>query len=223
LLKFASLNNRKLEKAFTPDFIEVKGLAIASQKSFWAVGSPCSILHFDGNNWVAIDQYQKTPSLNAIYFSDENHGLAVGYGGTVMTCAKEDWTVESSPVEVKLNGACIIGNMYYAVGNEGTLISTKRFAGSGDNPGKTTKQILSSFPNPSRDVLNIKIPEGEWNTSSSVTVMNTYGQVILRKDINGLQGGQELQISTSELSNGLYLVQFTSSSTSASGKFVVKH
>lgn len=223
LLKFPSVNNRKLEEVYTPDFIEVKGLAIASQKSLWAVGSPSSILHFNGNDWVAVEQNPKTPSLNAIYFSDENHGIAVGYSGTVITCIKEDWTVESSPVEVKLNGACITGNMYYAVGNEGTLISTKRFTGPVDNHGKTNKQILASFPNPSSDVLNIRIPEGEWNTSGSVTVMNTYGQVIIRKDINGLFSGQELQISTSELSNGLYLVQFTSSSTSASGKFVVKH
>lgn len=223
LLKFASLNNRKLEKIFTPDFIEVKGLAIASQKSFWAVGSPSSILHFNGSDWITVNQNQKTPTLNAIYFSDENHGIAVGYSGTVITCDKEEWTVETSPIDVKLNGTCITGKMYYAVGNDGTLISSKRISVANDNTGKITKIALASFPNPSSDVLNIKIPEGEWNTNGSVIVMNTYGQVIIRKDISGLHGGQELQISTSELSNGFYLVQFTSSSTNASGKFVVKH
>lgn len=223
LLKFSSTNNRKLEKVFTPDFIEVKGLAIANQRSLWAVGSPSSILHFNGNDWKTVDQYSNIPSLNAIYFSDENHGIAVGYSGTIMTCLMEDWTVETSPVNVKLNSACITGSMYYAVGNEGTLISIKRTFVPNDNRGKTTKQILASFPNPSSDVLNIKIPEGEWNTSGSVTVMNTYGQVIIRKDLTGLNGGQEFQISTTDLSNGLYLVQFTSSTTSALCKFVVKH
>lgn len=224
LLKFSDNNGNKLDKEFEPDFVEVKGLAIASQTSMWAVGSPSSILHFNGNKWTALEQYEKTPSLNAICFSDENHGLAVGFSGTIMTFSNGEWTIEPSHASVKLNGAAIAGNTYYAVGNDGTILSLKNAflpAKEQEKPG--SKINLSSFPNPTADILNITIPEGDEHAHGSLTVTNTFGKIILKKELDAVLGGQNVQISISDLSNGLYLIQFASPSTTASGKFVVRH
>ena len=214
-----------LVKSFDPNYVEIKGLSILNPKDVWAVGRPGTIFHFDGINWKRLDQFEKLPSLRSIYFSDLKTGMAVGYVGTVLTYSDSGWKKEVSPVNVRLNGAAISGNTFYAVGNNGTIISLwrKPEINHGLMVNTNSKIELLTFPNPSSSLLNIVIPEGDEFLTGTIIITNNYGQIILRKNLNSVAAGQNIQINTSNLSTGLYLIQMTTTGKTASGKFIVKH
>jgi photosystem II stability/assembly factor-like uncharacterized protein len=213
-------------KSFDPGFVEIRGLAIPDKKNVWAVGRPGTIFHFDGSNWKRLEQFEKLPSLKSVFFSDINKGIAVGYGGTILTYSIEGWTKEVPPVNVTLNGAFISENKYYVIGNNGTIVSSKRAPESEASHISKNNNLLKieTYPNPSTDKLNIIIPDEDSFVAERISVSNVNGLVVFNKSIDPGTGSQVYQINTSELNNGLYLVNITSSGgIGASGKFIVKH
>lgn len=222
------LNSGKQEKTLVrsmdPGLIEIRGLAITDPNNIWAVGRPGKIFHFEGSNWTELPQTVKLPSLNNVYFSDNKTGIAVGYGGAIMTFTGKQWTMEESPVKVKLNGSTVAGGFYYAVGDEGTLISQKKITlpvttWSNSNDNEVT---IVTYPNPTSEITNLIIPE-EDNFTGILTVTNASGQVILMKELKQLSSGQNFQINTSQMASGLYYVNIKSQGKRATGKFIVKH
>jgi photosystem II stability/assembly factor-like uncharacterized protein len=213
-------------KSFDP-FIEIKSIMQTEQKNAWAVGGQGEIFHFNGNNWKKIESDSKFPSLNSVFFADENNGISVGYGGTILTYAEKTWTKQNSPVKVKLNGAAISRNAYYAVGNNGTIVSRKLDPENtlASVPTNTPAIKIETYPNPSTDILNIIIPDDDGYFGDFIYITNVYGQVVLRKNLDPDLGGQVFQVNTSELNNGLYVVniKIAGSNKTAMGKFIVKH
>lgn len=227
LMTMSDNSEKSLIRSFDPGYVEIRGLANPYSDNVWAVGRPGTIFHFDGNTWKRVEQFNKLPSLKSVFFSDKNSGIAVGYGGTILTYSAEAWTKEVSPVNVTLNGAFVSDSKYYAVGNNGTIVSfAKRATENEASHISNNNNILKiqTYPNPSNDKLNIIIPDEDSFIAERISVSNVNGQIVFNKRIDPLTGSQVYQINTSELDNGLYLLNITSSGRmGASGKFIVKH
>jgi photosystem II stability/assembly factor-like uncharacterized protein len=217
---------RTLVKSFDPGYVEIRSLANPDEKNVWAVGRPGTIFHYDGTFWKKVDQFEKLPSLKSVFFSDINKGIAVGYGGTILTYSTAGWTKEAPPVNVTLNGAFISENKYYAVGNNGTIVSLKLATENEASQISKNNNIIKikTYPNPSTDKLNLIIPYEDGFVAEKISVSNVFGETIYTKNVDPDSGGQEYQIDTSELKDGLYMLSITSfGKMGASGKFVVKH
>jgi hypothetical protein len=223
LMKADFNSNYRFTKLHNPGYYEITGLSMPEANLVWAVGKPGIILHNDGAGWEKVETEEKLPSLTGVYFTSKDIGIAVGYGGTIMTYTPGGWVKENPDVSVKLNGTIISGSTYYAVGNSGTLLQLKLSVPVPDDKESQYPLKISSYPNPSSDNLNITIPDKAAG-NSVVTVMNSGGKVVLMKDIGSGSQGRIDQISTAGLSDGLYIVNIISGGqVIGSGKFIVKH
>ena len=225
LMKIEENSGSFISKVLDPGYTIIRSLAINDKNSIWTVGMAGSIFHYDGNNWRSIKDIDNIPTLNSVFFSEKNRGMAVGYGGTILTYSENGWIKAESPVDYKLNGTAISGNSYYAVGNNGTIVtlSSEHEIIPGDMKNDSGIEIIA-YPNPSADILNIIIPGEDGFIADKISVSNVYGQVVFNKLLDPGMENQVYQIYTSELNNGLYMINITSlGKKTASGKFMVKH
>ncbi len=81
---------------------------------------------------------------------------------------------------------------------------------------------LLLFPNPAQDFLNLNFI-GDENSLAKVTMMDLMGKVIEVKSINAVDGLNSVEMSTSHLENGIYILRLTQNDESYIRKFVVKH
>ncbi len=81
---------------------------------------------------------------------------------------------------------------------------------------------LLVFPNPAQDFLNLNFI-GDENSLAEVTMMDLMGKVIEVKSINTVYGLNSVEMSTSHLENGIYILRLTQNDESFVRKFVVKH
>lgn len=214
-----------IKETYDPGFFQIKSLAITDNSKVWAVGRPGSIFHFNGSNWIKLEQFERLSSLKSVCFSDENTGVAVGYGGTILSYSEDGWVKESSPVSVKLNGAAFSGNTIYAVGDKGTIITLNRKPATFRSPTEPNSTVLGieSYPNPSTDILNITVPEEDDFNAGLLTLTDASGKVILMKRLDSDSAGQVYRINTSKLATGLYMISIKSvDNRLASGKFIVR-
>lgn len=224
IMQMDETTGKKLVSVFTPDNVEIKSISVIDKNRLWAVGRPGAIFYYDGTSWNKPVIDEKMPSLNSIYFKDQDIGLAVGYGGSIFTFTDGIWEKAESPVRNKLNGAVVYGNTYYAVGNNGTLVTMNWIPQTplADRTNKNDDIKLETYPNPASSFINVRIPAEETFNSGQITITNISGQVIMVKDLDGMTVGQILPISTSELSNGLYLVRIKADGKTATGRFIIK-
>ncbi len=224
IMKLNKASNFELSKIYDPDFVELKSIYISNQSNVWAVGNRGAAFHFNGIHWEKFPLPERLPSLNSVYFVTDENGIIVGNSGIALIYNDSKWIRENTPVEVKLNGASVYDNMYYAVGNKGTILSYQ-LNNTQDNTiiRDNIRVDISSYPNPSADLVNILIPDKSGLITGLLTVSNSNGQVIMSKMIYSDISESPVQINTSLLENGLYIVQIISSGWSASGKFIIKH
>ena len=78
------------------------------------------------------------------------------------------------------------------------------------------------FPNPAQDFLNLNFI-GDENSLAEVTMLDLMGKVIEVKSINTVDGLNSVEMSTSHLENGIYILRLTQNDESYVRKFVVKH
>jgi photosystem II stability/assembly factor-like uncharacterized protein len=226
LMKIEENSGSGITRIFDPGYSMVKSLAVNDKNSIWTVGMAGSIFHYDGTSWKSVKELNNIPTLNSVYFAEKNTGMAVGYGGTILTYSENGWTKEVSPVVAKLNGAAVSGNKYYAVGNNGTIVSSKYIPeNEAGHIGKTISAIeIKTYPNPTSDKLNIIITDGEGFNANLISVTNASGQVVFNKNLDPSYSGQVYQVNTSNMTNGIYIVNLKSAGNMiASGKFVVMH
>lgn len=215
-----------ISKSLDQVYVFIKGLTVIDRKNVWAVGMPGSIFHFDGYNWEKIETYERIPSLNCIYFPNELEGIAVGYDGTILTFDENRWQRENVPTRVTLNGVSASEVNYYAVGNNGTVLTMKRLASKDVitqkiDPAHTN---IKSYPNPASEILNIQIADKEWNIESILSITDSRGNIILKEKITSSEINEVYRINTSNFRDGLYLIKImTDSHLKATGKFLVIH
>ena len=217
-------NSYSFTKIFDPGYVEIAGMASPEIDIVWAVGKPGTIFRKDWTGWQRIEIEGMLPALTNIFFAGKTEGITVGHGGTIMTYTDESgWQRDESPVNNKLNGSYIVGNKYYVVGNNGTvLVRTRNTIPPEGESSVSSPKLISTYPNPASDILNIIIPDMEL-PSGTVTVLDSWGKVLFKKDFDYINEGFPDKIITTGLSDGLYIVNITSGARHvASGKFIVK-
>ncbi len=73
------------------------------------------------------------------------------------------------------------------------------------------------YPNPTTSVLNIKT--SDTSLPDSFAIYNMLGQIVKNAQINGVS---DLQISTSEMSNGMYFIKITKNNATITLPFIKK-
>lgn len=96
----------------------------------------------------------------------------------------------------------------YVFGTQLALLSVDTF---------NINSVISIYPNPTSSVLNIKTTDS--NLPDSYVVYNMLGQVINNVTINGVS---DLQINTSDISNGMYFIKISKDNASISLPFIKK-
>ena len=215
-----------ISKSLDPGYVFIKGLTVINRQNVWAVGMPGSIFHFDGYNWEKIEPFKRIPSLNCVYFPSDIEGIAVGYDGTILTFYENRWNRENVPTRVTLNGVSSSEESYYAVGNNGTVITMKRMASNDAREYSINRlqTLIKSFPNPASDIVTIKTPIEDNSVESMISITDSKGNVVLMEKITSAELYSGYRINTSMFSNGLHLIKITSDGhLKSAGKFLVMH
>jgi hypothetical protein len=218
------INEPESFNTFDPGYYFIKDIAVQDDCQAWAVGTAGILLHFNGIEWIKSNLHTKVPTLNSISFYDSKEGIAVGFGGALMRYNESGWEKEDSPSNVTLNGSAISERAYYAVGNNGTILSKSRKSYIDESLEGNSKNLLKVdfYPNPASDYIDIVLPEKADLNASDLSILNADGKVLLKMNIEPGTSGSPVRINTSSLSNGMYLIHIRSKNNeSAYGKFIV--
>lgn len=190
----------------------------------WAAGSPSTILHYNGKYWEVPVTTEKFSSLRSIFFSDINNGISAGYGGTIMIYKNNNWSKESFSTTEDLNGVTISNGIYYAVGNNGTIIKRVYNDGNSSNINPNAMEMgIEVFPNPCDERLNIYLNIDNPTDKVRLILTSTSGKIVMEKEHSLLNGYSECFLSTGALANGLYLLQVVNGNKSFISKIMVNH
>jgi photosystem II stability/assembly factor-like uncharacterized protein len=217
------INENNLTYVFNP-YPSVNSICLLNKNNGWAVGSPNTILHFDGTTWEKESISFDFASLISVFFSEDNSGISVGYAGTILVYNNGTWIKEKSVTIQNLKGSAISGNTFYAVGEGGTIITKKPT--ETDNYtylSEKEPEEIKVFPNPCSDILNIIFQKSIGNEDTQVSIVDKSGQTIIQKQYKSLVSNLSYPLVISELKNGLYFLKAVSDSKTSTVKFVVKH
>ncbi len=81
--------------------------------------------------------------------------------------------------------------------------------------------VLSVFPNPAKDVLNIAM-QADMPQQMEVKIMDQSGRVVKSQSVNALNGVSEARVDIACLTTGIYLVQLSGDNFTATTKVVVQ-
>jgi photosystem II stability/assembly factor-like uncharacterized protein len=219
-------------------YSSITGISFSDKNNGWAVGSPGTILHFDGQRWKKVSTGKNHSSLKSVFFADDSSGISVGYGGTILTYKAGSWTKENSLLARDLKAGTINGDAYYAIGDSGTILTakvlplisswTKEDSLSPEklNPAQLNDQLqgdIRLFPNPCNDILNITMHDSYANKSVLISISNTQGKVLLQKELNDQMKLTRIQLNTSQLKSGTYYLHVVGASAIPVIKFIVLH
>lgn len=108
---------------------------------------------------------------------------------------------------------------YYVTANTTYLDSVDVFVNSGTSNIKENKSnavILSSFPNPASEILNVNLQSS--STEGYLKITDVLGKVVYDEKIVGSK-----KINVEEFKNGVYILNLTSNGTKTTKRIVVKH
>jgi photosystem II stability/assembly factor-like uncharacterized protein len=246
IIKMQNTNNIPTLTRNTEIFAAIKSIVFLNSANGWAVGSPSTLLHYDGQTWKNYLTDEKFPSLNYVCFSeDERVGISVGYNGTILSFSNEKWIKEISGITQNLKSAVINDNSIYIVGDLGTIISKKHSATnetSSENENSTLNNKFMSnainnstsntdnelfeiqlLPNPCSDFLNIKLIYGNSFAKGTLIVNNINGQLVLQKVIGFTDINNTETLETGSFENGVYMLNIINGGFSTTSKFIVNH
>jgi photosystem II stability/assembly factor-like uncharacterized protein len=246
IIKIKDIQNNDITYINEADiYASIHSMFFLNSVNGWAVGSPSTILHYDGINWTKHALTESFSSLNDVYFADENNGISVGYGGTILCYTSENWNKEISGVIRNLNGALINGSFFYAVGDSGTIVSkmtnqNNTVSQTTDNSSAPQDLIpeaandLSSIynnkliktellPNPCDKFLTIKLIAEKKLSAGMIIVTDMEGKVILIRKVSFNDTKFTYLLETDCLEDGLYFLKMVNEDTSNTSMFVVIH
>jgi len=85
----------------------------------------------------------------------------------------------------------------------------------GTNTLADLDQSIKLYPNPTKDILNIKLPENIGVAISSIEIANSLGQVVKEQKTQNIH-----TIDVSQLQTGMYFICLTTHYGNWKGKFV---
>jgi len=201
-------------------YSSVFSMSFVKENDGYAAASPGALLHFDGNSWNKINTGYNFPSLTSVYFKDDK-GIAAGYEGTVLIYSENTWKKESSITGQKLNGTFINDNVFYTVGDCGTILVSDRSAAEKQEVESGTETGLTLYPNPCSDLLNISLPDGTYG-NLRISITNPNGQLIMSTVANGADYVMPVKLATGDLKEGLYILSIATGETTISQRFMVR-
>ena len=221
LMKIQSSTGNSITSLFDSN-IAVTGIVFTGPDNAWVIGSPSTILHYDGENWIKPELDFKFPSLNHISFTGENMGICVGFSGTILIFTGTNWIKEDPVTNEHLNGSVIVNNSYYVVGDNGTIL-VRHF---NNETGETQQSDQAAgniglFPNPCDDLLNVDLTGLPDDPSGIVLIMNLKGEILDQKQINISKGNLHLTIETSGYKSGIYFIKVITGGKVLLSRFIV--
>jgi PKD repeat protein len=123
----------------------------------------------------------------------------------------------NSMFSLAFQSACYLQDKFYAEGDNVFLDNIMISNTTGLIEGKHAAGVLT-YPNPVRNVLNYSAN----GTGENVTVkiMNLQGQIITEQAVSGYHEGETRNVSTENLSNGIYFLQICGDNGTVVKKFV---
>jgi hypothetical protein len=85
---------------------------------------------------------------------------------------------------------------------------------------ETGLPAFTVYPNPSADICTIT---GSWTEAATLTITNTLGQEVLRREDVLITPNQPYEINVSELNSGLYVITIGNGTTFSSQRLVIRH
>jgi hypothetical protein len=153
----------------TENHRDLRGVAIESADSVWAVGEGGTIAHFDGKAWK-LSPSGTAQDLIAVWAFPSGEVWAVGENGTALQRIKDRWEAANVPSKAPLGsiwGAA--PNDIWAVGGLGTLVHYDGKQWRGGVP-VTTKDLFAVWGTSPKDV---------WAVGAEGTILhydgNTWG------------------------------------------------
>lgn len=177
--------------------------------NFWALAFTNSYTCTTVNNWVT------TNSINAIPF-DSGAVQVAYYGGFAMPTVV---VVAGSNHEVLYNS-----NFDGAPGDTAAIHAAidAYFATMGIE-GANSNIKFSAYPNPTIDVLNLELNMVA-NAIVNIQMVDMMGKVVRNISNSELTTGtHQMQVQTSDLSNGIYFIRLDSNGKTTQYKISVKH
>ena len=92
--------------------------------------------------------------------------------------------------------------------NAGTVVAYEFIAGPAGINEEANLNALSIFPNPANEVANVSLALTETSTVT-ISVVNALGQSVAVQNLGLVNGTQNVQVNTSNLEAGMYLVNVT--------------
>jgi hypothetical protein len=130
-----------------------------------------------------------------------DHDYYAGLGGPYYTCGSGVDAYRRELVYYSKNGNEWGVQLDFTV-NAGTIIKNR------------TEELISIYPNPADDILNISFPPG--NNNYTLTIFNSYGKEKGRYQIND----KEHRLSLKNLTPGIYLLRFTGNGQAISKQLI---
>lgn len=220
IIKIKETKGEMTVKTFD-SYASIYSIAFPKETSGYAVGSPSTLLHFDGYFWNKITTDYNFPSLKSVYFRDDT-GITVGCEGTILIYSENIWKKENSITDHNLNGAFMIDNVFYAIGDYGTILVNHSAGADNLNILPEITSDFQVYPNPCNDFINISVT-GNRNESLKLSVTNATGQIIKNKIVNLNIGDNIFKFTTGDLKEGLYFLSACAGDNNTSFRFIVKH
>jgi photosystem II stability/assembly factor-like uncharacterized protein len=203
--------------------IVVTGMAFSSPEDGWIIGSPCTLLHYDGLGWEKPFFDEKLPTLKSVSLSDEKTGICAGFNGTIITLSETGWTKENSSTSENLNSTVIVKNHYYAVGNGGTIL-TRLIDQNGEHSrlnNESSAEIVI-YPNPCSGYFNVAMNGLNDNFAITLSITDLDGRNIDQKLLFSTKGSLHYLFEIPEVEKGIYLIKASTTGGIRSGKLIVK-
>lgn len=199
-------------------------LCVADYMNIYAVGDHGLIAHFDGQSWTEFTPVT-AEDLISVYINDEDEGWACGKNGTLLRYNGISWSVQQSntwndllKVSMLPDGTGLTG------GSNGTLLCTQPQLPVANQYflAENNAEFLSVYPNPASNSALIGF-EARGNTSVRLQITDLTGRLIREEALFLTNSArQEINLNTSDLHNGVYIVSVVNSSQLLTGKLVVQ-
>ncbi len=219
-----TLEDASLLKYESTPFATINAFFFLSPYNGWAVGSPSTLLHYNGVEWTETVLNDRFPSLVSVSFLNENDGICAGYSGTILTYKEGKWIRERSFVQHDLKSSFAIDETYYVVGDNGTILKKSQSA------VKSVLQVADRvsddfilYPNPSNEIANIVVESDNEYLNGSVLITDKGGMLIFQEEFKFDDGQFSLPVVTKYFPDGIYFCKVNLNGKMTVRKFVVIH
>jgi len=200
--------------------VPIQGIAMLDNGTGWAVGGRDLLVYFDGSAWEKFSLNFNFPSLRSIFFDNHNDGICVGYEGTILEFKNDHWSKTESGTKRTLNSVTSMNGIAYAVGNQGTILSTAW----GDNEHALSK--IGQFdlsPNPADTQLSVYFNFTDESAYCFLSIYDLSGKMIREIEFPAYLGNNGFILNTADIEDGVYLLKLRIDLYSETQKMVIQH